>query len=169
MPTCFNCHAKGHTVNECPKLDAARKDKLWADRKAARDANQGVTHAAVADEASTPAPAPAPATNKSADFERFQRYLPLVEATKDLDVGFTQVGNLVERKVSFASVQDKSVKQFTLDPHKLYLDSCAMYHSACVGNMLSDTKTVGMLLQETATREFPHLRKKEPMDYGASC
>eukprot|EP00957_Ditylum_brightwellii_P125807 9590883-Ditylum_brightwellii.AAC.1 len=25
-PTCFNCHAKGHTVNECPKLDAAERD-----------------------------------------------------------------------------------------------------------------------------------------------
>eukprot|EP00957_Ditylum_brightwellii_P078920 6000577-Ditylum_brightwellii.AAC.1 len=25
-PTCFNCPAKGHTVNECPKLDAAERD-----------------------------------------------------------------------------------------------------------------------------------------------
>ena len=23
QPTCYNCHAKGHTVNECPKLDEA--------------------------------------------------------------------------------------------------------------------------------------------------
>eukprot|EP00957_Ditylum_brightwellii_P091855 6994196-Ditylum_brightwellii.AAC.1 len=50
VPTCFNCRAKGHTVSECPKLDAAERDKFWADRKAARNANQGVNHAAVADE-----------------------------------------------------------------------------------------------------------------------
>eukprot|EP00957_Ditylum_brightwellii_P012484 944065-Ditylum_brightwellii.AAC.1 len=40
VPTCFNCHAKGHTVNECPKLDATGRDKFWADRKAACNANQ---------------------------------------------------------------------------------------------------------------------------------
>ena len=110
IPTCFNCRAKGHTVNECPKLDAEGRDKFWADRKSARDAKQGVTHAAVADKAPTPAPVPAPASNASADFERFQMYLALVEATKDLDVGFAQVGNLIKRKVSFASVQDKPAK-----------------------------------------------------------
>eukprot|EP00957_Ditylum_brightwellii_P182196 13881095-Ditylum_brightwellii.AAC.1 len=38
-PTCFNCCAKGHTVNECPKLDAAKRDNFWADRKAACNAN----------------------------------------------------------------------------------------------------------------------------------
>eukprot|EP00957_Ditylum_brightwellii_P152838 11633468-Ditylum_brightwellii.AAC.1 len=90
VPTCFNCCAKGHMVNECPKLDAAGRDKFWADRKAARNKNQGVTHAAVADEISTPAPAPAPATNTTSDLKRFQRYLGLVEATKDLDIGFAQ-------------------------------------------------------------------------------
>ena len=37
---------------------------------------------------------------------------------------------------------------FTLDPHKLYLDNCAVYHSAFVRDMLSDTKTVDMVLQE---------------------
>ena len=147
VPTCFNCRAKGHTVNECPKLNAEGRDKFWADRKSARDAKQGVTHAAVADKASTPAPVPTPANNASTDFERFQRYLALVEATKDLDVGFAQVGNLIKRKVSFASVQDKPAKRFTLDPHKLYLDSCATYHSAFVRDMLNDVKTVGMVLQ----------------------
>jgi len=64
-----------------------------------------------------------------------------------LDVGFAQVGNLIEKKVSFASVQDKPAKQFTLDPHKLYLDSCATYHSAFVRGMLNDVKTVGTVLQ----------------------
>ena len=146
VPTCFNCRAKGHTVNECPKLDAAGRDKFWADRKSARDAKQGVTHAAVADKASTPPPVPAQANNASADFEWFQRYLALVEATKDLDVGFAQVGNLIERKVSFATVQDKPAKRFTLDPHKLYLDICATYHSAFVRDMLNDVKTVGTVL-----------------------
>ena len=147
VPTCFNCRAKGHTVNECPKLNAEGRDKFWADRKSARDAKQGVTHAAVADKASTPAPIPAPASNASADFERFQRYLALVEATKDLDLGFAQVGNLIERKVSFAYVQDKPAKRFMFDPHKLYLDSCATYHSAFVRDMLNDVKTIGTVLQ----------------------
>eukprot|EP00957_Ditylum_brightwellii_P155993 11872863-Ditylum_brightwellii.AAC.1 len=46
-PTCFNCSAKGHTVNNCPKFNAAERDKLWADRKASCNANLGVSHAAV--------------------------------------------------------------------------------------------------------------------------
>ena len=33
--TCFNCCGKGHTVNDCPQLDAAGRDKFWSDRKAA--------------------------------------------------------------------------------------------------------------------------------------
>ena len=27
-PTCFKCGVKGHTVNDCPKLDAAGKEKF---------------------------------------------------------------------------------------------------------------------------------------------
>ena len=65
----------------------------------------------------------------------------------DLDVGFAQVGSLIEKKVSFASIQDKPGKRFTLEPHKLYLDSCATYHSVFVRDMLSDAKTVGTVLQ----------------------
>ena len=29
VPTYFNCRVKVHTVNECPKLDAAGRDKCW--------------------------------------------------------------------------------------------------------------------------------------------
>ena len=65
----------------------------------------------------------------------------MVEATKDLDVGFAQVGTVVEKKVSFATVENKPGKSFTLHPHKLYLDSCATYHSAFVRDMLSNVKT----------------------------
>ena len=99
VPKCFNCGGS-HTVDECPKLDAAGRNKSWADRKVAREAKQGVTHAAVADKVSTPAPAPtpSPAANTSEEFERFQKYLALVEGMKDLDVGFTQVGKIVEKK-----------------------------------------------------------------------
>eukprot|EP00957_Ditylum_brightwellii_P080950 6157805-Ditylum_brightwellii.AAC.1 len=118
--TCFNCRAKGHTVNECPRLNTTERDKFWADRKANCNANLGVSHAAVGDKSNTPAPAanaPAPAPTP-ADFEWFQKYLALVEPTKDLDVGFAQVGNLVEDKVSLASIHNKPVKRFTLNPHK---------------------------------------------------
>ena len=44
-------------------------------------------------------------------------------------------------------IQDKPAKRFTLDPRKLYLDSCATYHSAFVRDMLCDVKTVGTVLQ----------------------
>ena len=61
LPTCFKCGTKGHTVNDCPKLDEAGKEKFWADRKAASEAKQGVAHVVVADAAAaTPVPAPAP-------------------------------------------------------------------------------------------------------------
>eukprot|EP00957_Ditylum_brightwellii_P109923 8384744-Ditylum_brightwellii.AAC.1 len=65
------------------------------------------------------------------------------EATKDLDVGFAHVGNLIEDNVSFASVHHNPAKRFMIDPHKLYLDSCATYHSVFVRNMLSDVKAIG--------------------------
>ena len=70
----------------------------------------------------------------------------MLEATKDLDVGFAQVGTLVKKKVSFESVENKTGKRFALNPHKLYLDSCATYHSAFVCNMLSNVKTGSTVL-----------------------
>ena len=79
-PTCFKYGVKGHTVNDCPKLDEAGKEKFWADRKSAQEAKRGVAHVVVADAAAaTPAPAPAPSvasvpgSNTSQEFERFQR------------------------------------------------------------------------------------------------
>ena len=59
QPTCYNFHAKGDTVNECPKLDEAGKDKFWTAFKSARKAKceRGTAHAAVAE---VPAPAPTP-------------------------------------------------------------------------------------------------------------
>ena len=80
LPTSFNCGVKGHTVNDCPKLNATGRYKFWADRKAAHEAKQGVAHADIAAAAaSTPAPAPAPSvssvpgsiTNTLADYENF--------------------------------------------------------------------------------------------------
>ena len=90
-PTCFSCGTKGHTVNDCPKLDEAEKENFWADRKAAQEAKRGVAHVVVADTAAlNPAHAPAlsvasvPGSNTSQEFERFQRYMTLIEATGDL-------------------------------------------------------------------------------------
>ena len=94
----------------------------------------------------------------------------MLEATKNLDVGFIQVGkksesghslflkgtvpnvetNYVQGKhVLFAAVRNSPVNCFTLDSHKLYLDSCATYHSAFVRWMLDDLKTVTMVLKGT--------------------
>ena len=102
------------------------------------------------------------------DFERFQRYMDMLEATKSLDLGFIQVGKQSEsghyffshgtvptiettdvqgKHVLFDAVKNSAVKRFTLDLHKLYLDSCATYHSAFVMWMLDDVKTVTMVLQ----------------------
>ena len=105
---CFKCGVKGHTVNDCPKLDDAGKEKFWADRKVAQEAKRGVAHVVVADAAaSTTAPVPAPSvagvpgSNNSPEFERFQLYMALVEATEDLDVGFAQVGTVVKKESVF--------------------------------------------------------------------
>ena len=112
LPTCFKCGTKGHTVNDCPKLDEAGKEKFWADRKAAQEAKRGVAHVVVANAAAaTPAPAPAPSVASvpgsisSPEFERFQQYMMLMKATEDLDVRFAQVGTVVEKKVSFTTLQ----------------------------------------------------------------
>ena len=67
---------KGHIVNECPKLGTTGRDKFLADRKASHKAKQGVVHAAVTLDASTPTPVPAPSvssdTNTSTDFKDFK-------------------------------------------------------------------------------------------------
>ena len=47
----------------------------------------------------------------------------------------------------FAAVKNSSVKRLTLDSNKLYLDSCATYHSAFVRLMLDDVKTATTILQ----------------------
>ena len=122
---CYNCHAKGHTVNECPKLDEAGKDKFRAAFKSAHKAKRErvTAHAAVA-EIPAPAPTPAPAatasvasvSEKSEEFEQFQRYMELLKASDNLSLGFAQVGEVCDKKVSFASVQYKPGKRFTLDP-----------------------------------------------------
>ena len=94
--------------------------------------------------------------------------MALMEATEDLDVGFAQVGTVVEKKVSFVSVKNKPGKQFSLYPHKLYLDSCATYHSAFVRDMLSNVKTGNTVLQGHATQVCLHLQRRESMDFGPS-
>ena len=73
--------------------------------------------------------------------------MALMKAMEDLDVGFSQVGTVIETKVFFATVENKPGKRFTLHPNKLYLDSCATYHSAFVCNMLSNVKTGNTVLQ----------------------
>ena len=47
----------------------------------------------------------------------------------------------------FAAVKNSSVKRFTLDLHKLYLDSCATYHSVFVRWIIDDVKTVTTVMQ----------------------
>ena len=96
QPMCYNCHAEGHTVNECPKLDEAGKDKFWAAFKSARKSKRerSTAHAAVP-EFPAPAPTPAPAaaasvanvSEKSDEFEQFQRYMELVKASDNLSLG----------------------------------------------------------------------------------
>ena len=85
-----------------------------------------------------------------------------------MDVGFGQVGKQSEsghslflqenvptiettdvqgKHVLFSAVKNSPVKRFTLDSHKLYLDSCATYRSAFVRWMLDYVKTVTTVLQ----------------------
>ena len=70
-----------------------------------------------------------------------------MKATEDLDIGFTQIGMVIKKKVSFATVENKPDNRFTLHPNKLYLDSCATYHSTFVRDMLSNVKTGTTVLQ----------------------
>ena len=88
--TCYNCREKGHSVNDCPKLDEAGKDKFWAAFKGApgsKHTKKGFVNAtvagreaAVAAPAPAPTPAPAPAASvvsapasDADEFARFQR------------------------------------------------------------------------------------------------
>ena len=94
--------------------------------------------------------------------------MDMLEATKNLDVGFIQFGKQSEsghslfsqgtvpniettavqgKHVLFAAIKNSPVTRFTLDLHKLYLYSCATYHSAFVRWMLDDVNTVTTVLQ----------------------
>ena len=109
-----------------------------------------------------------PSSDRAVDFERFQRYMDMLETTKNPDVGFIQVGKQWEngrsiflqgtvptiettdvqgKHVLFSAVHNSPVKPLTLDSHKLYLDSCSLYHSAFVRWMIDDVKTVTTVLQ----------------------
>ena len=79
--------------------------------------------------------------------------MDMLEATQNMDVGFIQVIKHSEsghsfflqgtvptiettdvqgKHVLFAAIKNSPVKRFTLNSHKLYLDSCATYHSVFV-------------------------------------
>ena len=163
--TCYICGEHDRGVNDCP------------DRKAtytARKANKVVDHAAVSEEAvdvtlSPPhSVASVPSSDRAVYFERFQRYMDMLEATKNLDVGFIQVVKQSEsghslfshgivptietthvqgKYVLFAAVKNSPVKRFNIDSHKMYLYSCATYHSAFVRWMLDDVKTVTTVMK----------------------
>ena len=158
--TCYNCREKGHTVNECPKLDESGKEKFWEAFNKERRGNytkKGFVNAAVAGQqaaVTVPTPAPAPAASVASapasdadEFARFQRFQELIRATENIDLGFAQVGTAAAEKVSFVSVANKPDKLFMLDPFKLYLDSCATYHSVFDIDMFGSAKTVGTVLQ----------------------
>ena len=48
--TCYNCCEKGHSVNDCPKLDEAGKKKFWEafNNQPNRNTKKGFVNAAVA-------------------------------------------------------------------------------------------------------------------------
>ena len=145
---CHHCGVKRHGVNECPKLTHAHGKQLWDDHnKAWREeantaSNEGISHAAVDKDANT-------ADDAAARVE-YERYQSLMSAMEELDIGMVQVVhsdtgfvedtkagvNLLSRgtsntgkQVYFTQNTEHVSKQFTLDAHKLYLDSCATYHS----------------------------------------
>ena len=89
-------------------------------------------------------------------------------AMEELDIGMVQVGhsytgfiedtnagiNLLSRGTSHPVKQvslDKSTEsiseRFTLDAHKIYLGSCATYHSSSVRWMLGNVHQVSIVLQ----------------------
>ena len=93
--TCYRCGERGHGVNDCSKLDDVQREKFWDDVKAtytAHKANKGVAHSSVAEEdvAATPAPPPSvagvPSSDCAVEFERFQRNMDMLEATKNVDI-----------------------------------------------------------------------------------
>ena len=102
--------------------------------------------------------------------------MDMLEATKNLDVGFIQIGKQSEsghyffshgtvpniettdvqgQHVLFAAVKNSPVNRFTLDSHKLYLESCATYNSAFVRWMLGDVNTVTTVFTSSSI----HLKK----------
>ena len=94
--------------------------------------------------------------------------MDMLEATKNLDVGFIQIGKQSEsgryffsqgtvpiikttdvqgKHVLFVAVKNSPVKRFTFNSHKLYLDSCSTYYSDFVRWMIDDVNTVTTVLQ----------------------
>ena len=99
---------------------------------------------------------------------KYERYQRLMSAMKDLYIGMVQVGhsdtgvveytnsgiNLLScgtfntgKQVHWDKITERVSKRFTLDAHKLYLDSCAMYHSSFVRWMLGNVHQFSTVLQ----------------------
>ena len=91
-----------------------------------------------------------------------------MRAMEELDIGMVQVGHsdtgVVEdmnagihllsrgtsnpgKQVSWDKITEIVSKRFTLDAHKLYLDSCATYHSSFVIWLLGNVHQVRTVLQ----------------------
>ena len=145
---CHHCGVKGHGVNECPKLTHAQRKQFWEDcnmacRKKANTApKEGNANAAFVE---VVAFVLAEDDAARINYERYQR---LMSAMEELEIVMVQVGhsdtevvedmnagvNLLSRgtsnpgkRVSWDKSTESVNKRFTLDAHKLYLDSCATY------------------------------------------
>ena len=165
---CHHCGVKGHGVNECPKLTHAQGKQFWEDCNEARHEKTNsspkkfTANAAVAEVVSV-----VPAEDDAASI-KYKRYQRLMSVMEELDIGMVQVGhsdtgvvedmnavvNILSQETSNSGKRvswDKSIKsvnkRFTLDAHKLYLDSCATYHSSFVMYMLGNVHQASTVLQ----------------------
>ena len=152
---CFACGGKGHHASECPntspdKIDAvyaARKEMLAKKHKAflaakEQKATSGVAQLNAASSTQSQGSELKDKYHGDQDYMDYQQAMGLLSE----EIGMVQVGNIgsgtnfllpgesgANKTVSFADVVKKGIPKtgqrvagrVTLDPHKLYLDSCA--------------------------------------------
>ena len=147
---CHQCGVKGQGVNEFPKIINSQSKQFWEDRnkdcheKANKESKESTDNTSIYEVVAVVS------EEDDAAHVNYEHYQRLMSVMEELDIGMVQVGHsdtrVVEdtntgnkllshgtsntgKQVSWDNITESVSKRFTLDAHKIYLISCAMYYS----------------------------------------
>jgi hypothetical protein len=164
---CGHCGSFQHLINDCPKAsqadkkaffdnyDKGRWDKRGTGGGAAAKTQTAVAQANVAGDGdeSTVVSLGSAKNTKAGLIKEYQAFKAWQEFASDSGLDLDDFEGIDACNIGAITGIDllnpgkAEPARFTLDEHKLYLDSCATYHSAFVDWILSDVRRVDEVLR----------------------